>query len=164
MISLFAVSGNWFSDQHPQLKKYHPEVQLGTRRSIGINREYSFVLNGTFLLVKNTSTYVPQEKNPKGEVYEDWGLFSRDRSHKLFVLRQFNIEGFVNRYTLDTLHTDSATMIFTTEAIENIQSGWRARETYKALNQNEFVETFEVGSPGKEFEGYSETHLRRVKK
>lgn len=43
---------------------------LGTSQ---VEREYEFVLTGTFLFVKNKSTYAPQEKNPKGEVHEDWG-------------------------------------------------------------------------------------------
>jgi hypothetical protein len=30
VVSLFAMSGNLFPDQHPQSKKYHPEVQPGT--------------------------------------------------------------------------------------------------------------------------------------
>ena len=44
-----------------------------------VEREYQFVLNGKYLQAKNKSTYPPQEKNPKGEVHEDWGLFSYDR-------------------------------------------------------------------------------------
>jgi len=38
-----------------------------------VERKYEFVLNGKFLSVRNKSTYDPQEKNPKGEVHEDWG-------------------------------------------------------------------------------------------
>src|SRR5262245_20801367 len=38
-----------------------------------VEREYQFVLNGKFLQAKNKSTYPPQEKNPKGEIHEDWG-------------------------------------------------------------------------------------------
>lgn len=89
-----------------------------------VEREYEFVLNGKFLFVKNTSTYAPQEKNPKREVHEEWGLYSRDRARRLFLLRQFTVEGFVNQYILDTLRTDSTAIVFVTEAIENIAPGW----------------------------------------
>lgn len=128
-----------------------------------VEREYEFVLAGKFLSVKNKSTYVPQEKNPKGEVHEEWGLFSRDRGRKLFVFRQFTVEGFVNQYILDTLHTDSTSIAFVTEAIENIPAGWRGKETYKIINADEFVETFELAGPGKEFEVYSENRLKRIR-
>jgi hypothetical protein len=114
-----------------------------------VEREYQFVLNGKFLEARNKSVYEPQEKNPKGEVREDWGFFSYDRSRKKFVLRQFHVEGFVNQYVLDSLAADGKTLVLVTESIENIPAGWRARETYKILNDNEFVELFELAEPGK---------------
>lgn len=129
-----------------------------------VKREYRFILNGTFLLVRNTSTYPPQEKNAKGEVHEDWGIFSRDRSRKLFVLRQFNVEGFVNQFILDTSGTDTTTLVFITEAIENIPPGWRARESYEVINEDEFIETFDLSAPGKEYQLYSRNHLKRAVK
>lgn len=129
-----------------------------------VHREYQFVMNGTFLSVRNTSTYAPQEKNPRGELHEDWGMFSRDKARKLFVLRQFNKEGFVNQYIIDTLHSDSTALVFMTESIENIPAGWRGKETYRFLNGNEFVETFQLAAPGKDFEVYSEARLKRTKK
>jgi hypothetical protein len=52
-------------------------------------------------------------------------------------------------------------IVFTTEGIENIPAGWRARETYKILGADEFVEVFELAKPGKDFELYSEGHYRR---
>lgn len=91
-------------------------------------------------------------------------MFSRDRVRKLFVLRQFNLEGFVNQYILDTLHTDSTAIVFVTEAIENIAPGWRGKEAYKIINADEFVETFELAAPGKEFEVYAENRLKRIRK
>jgi hypothetical protein len=128
-----------------------------------VEREYQFVLNGKFLHAKNKSTYPPQEKNPKGEVHEDWGLFSYDRGRKQFVLRQFHVEGFVNQYALDRAASNDKTLVFVTESIENIPAGWRAREIYRILNNDEFVETFELAGPGKEFEVYSENRFKRKK-
>ncbi|MCI0388026.1 MAG: hypothetical protein MOB07_04565 [Acidobacteria bacterium] len=128
-----------------------------------VEREYQFVLNGKYLSAKNKSTYSPQEKNPKGEVHEDWGLISYDRDRKLFVLRQFHIEGFVNQYTLDMATSNSKTLVFVTESIENITTGWRARESYRILNNDEFIEVFELAAPGKEFEIYAENHFKRRK-
>ena len=126
-------------------------------------REYQFVLQDKFLEVRNKSVYEPQESNPKGEVHEDWGFFSYDANRKKFVLRQFFVEGYVNQYVLDSLSSDGKTFIFVTESIENILSGWRARETYRILNQNEFTETFELAAPDKDFEVYIENHFKRKK-
>jgi hypothetical protein len=128
-----------------------------------VERTYQFALNGKFLEAKNRSTYPPQEKNPKGEVHEDWGLFSYDRSRKQFVLRQFHVEGFVNQYAWDAVASNNKTFVFVSEGIENIPVGWRARESYRILNNDEFVEVFELAAPGKEFELYSENRLKRKK-
>lgn len=126
-------------------------------------REYQFALNGKFLHVKNKSTYAPQEKNPKGEVHEDMGFFSYDRSRKKFILRQFHVEGFVNQYLFDSKSEDGKTLSFITESIENIPAGFKAKETYRILNDSEFTETFELAEPGKAFEIYSETRFKRKK-
>jgi hypothetical protein len=62
-----------------------------------VSRTYEFVLGNKFLHVTNKSTYPPQDKNPKGEIHEDWGMFSHDSGRKKLVLRQFHLEGFVNQ-------------------------------------------------------------------
>jgi hypothetical protein len=126
-------------------------------------REYQLVLNGKFLQVQNQSIYDPQPKNPKGEIHEDWGMISYDKSRKQFVFRQFHVEGFVNQYVLTDLSPDGKIIVFTSEAIENIPAGWRARETYKIVNSDEFIEIFELAAPGKDFEVYSESRHRRRK-
>ena len=50
-----------------------------------------------------------------------------------------------------------------TVRIENIAAGWRAKESFRILSPDEFVETFSLAVPGKDFEVYAETHLKRVK-
>jgi hypothetical protein len=50
---------------------------------------------------------------------------------------------------------------FTTEAIENIGAGWRAREIYPVIGLDEFGEGFELAPPGGEFRLYSQSHLSR---
>jgi hypothetical protein len=128
-----------------------------------VTREYQFVLNGRFLEARNQSTYRPQEKNPRGEVHEDWSMFSYDRTRKAFVLRQFHVEGFVNQYLGEAASADARTLRFVSESIENIPAGFRARETYELLNADEFIETFEIAEPGQEFELYSRARFKRKK-
>lgn len=125
-------------------------------------RTYRLVLNKRFIEVKNKSVYPSSEKKPKGEVHEDWGFFSYDKGRRTFVLRQFHVEGFVNQYKLDSISTDGRTIVFTSEAIENIPRGWRARETYDILDSNRVRETFELAEPNKEFELYTRVELNRV--
>ncbi len=129
-----------------------------------VERTYEFVLNNNYLHVKSQSIYPPQDQNPKGEVHQDMGFYSYDKSRKVFVFRQFHVEGFVNQYALDTLAPDGLTISFVTESIENIPPGWQGRETYRVLNSDEFTETFELAGPGKDFEIYSESHLKRINK
>jgi hypothetical protein len=118
-----------------------------------------FVLANKYLEVRNKSTYPAQPKNPKGEVHEGWGMISYDRSRKRLVLRQFHAEGFVNQYAAEPHR--GGVLSFSSESIENIPAGFRARESYTIMGPNEFVERFEIAEPGKEFELYSETHFRR---
>ncbi len=128
-----------------------------------IERDYQYVLNGEFLQSRNKSVYPAQKANPTGEVHEDWGLFSYDRTRGQFVLRQFHVEGFVTQYASEREPSDGKTLRFVSESIENIGAGWRARETYKIVNDNEFTETFELAAPGKDFEVYTEGHFKRKK-
>lgn len=127
-------------------------------------RSYELVLNKKFIEVKNKSTYPPSKDNPKGEVHEDHGFISYDKSRKTFVLRQFHIEGFVNEYKMASISADGKTLVFISESIENIPPDFRARETYQIISNNEFAETFELAEPGKEFEVYSKAVLKRQKK
>ncbi len=124
-------------------------------------REYKFIMNHRFIQVLNKSTYPPQEKNPKGETHEDVGFISYDKAAKKLMLRQFHIEGFVNQFALENISGDRRTIAFISTAIENIALGWRARESYQILNDNEFIETFALAEPGHDFATYSETHFRR---
>lgn len=124
-------------------------------------RSYEFVLGNRFLQIRNTTTYPPQDKNPKGEVHEDMGFVSYDTARKKLVLRQFHVEGFVNQFVLQS--ASPTEIVFVSEAIENIPAGWRARESYRISGPDEFTERFELAEPGKEFSLYSETRFRRNK-
>lgn len=126
-----------------------------------MEREYVFVLRNRFIQVSNKAVYPPQEKNPKGETHEDLGYIGYDRASKKLIFRQFHVEGFVVQYSLESISDDGRSLVFTSTAIENIPTGWRARETYRFLNIDEFVETFALAGPGKEFETYSESRFRR---
>ena len=126
-----------------------------------MEREYVFVLRDRFVRVSNTAVYPPQQNNPKGETHEDLGFIGYDRVLKKLTFRQFHVEGFVILYSLESVSEDGRTFAFISTAIENIPPGWRARETYRFLSNDEFIETFALAGPGKEFETYSETRFRR---
>ncbi len=121
-----------------------------------VQSEYMRILNSRFIRAQNQSVYQPQDKNPKGETHEDLAVFSFDTTRRRAIMRQFHVEGFVNQYAAD-LDSEPTRFVFTTEAIENIPPGWRARETYVVLGPNEFEEVFELAGPGKMFELYSST-------
>lgn len=126
-------------------------------------RSYQIVLNKKFIEIKNKSTYPPSKDNTKGEVHEDRGFISFDKTRRTFVMRQFHVEGFVNQYKIESISLDGKTIIFISESIENIPAGFRAKETYQIMGDNEFTETFELAEPGKDFELYSKAILKRVK-
>jgi hypothetical protein len=124
-------------------------------------RTYAFALTDRFIQVNHRSVYPVQEKNPQGETHEDVGFISYDKAAKKFVFRQFHVEGFVNHYVLESISADGKTIVFATVAIENLPAGFRGRETYRLVSDNEFVETFAMAEPGKDFATYSETRFRR---
>jgi hypothetical protein len=126
-----------------------------------VEREYERALGNRFIRVRNRSTYPPQEKNPRGETHHDEGFFSFDRARKRLVFRQFHVEGFVNQY-VEEPSTRAGEVVFTSEAIENIPPGFRARETYILKGPDEVEEIFELAEPGKPFAVYSRARLTRV--
>ena len=123
-------------------------------------REYRLVMNDRFIEIRNTTTYPPQSRNPKGETHEDAGYISYDRNRKTLVLRQFHIEGFVNTYVATRMTPQD--IQFTSEAIESIAPGWRARETYRRINDTEWSELFELAEPGGDFAKYAEGRFVRA--
>jgi hypothetical protein len=125
-----------------------------------VERQYERVLGSRFVQVRNRTNYPPQEKNPKGETHEDIGFFSFDSARKRGVFRQFHIEGFVNQYALEPSSTVDR-VVFSSESIENIPAGFRARETYVFSGRDQLEEIFEIAEPGKDFEVYSRSRLAR---
>jgi len=127
-----------------------------------VKRTYRFVLGDQFLHEQNVSTYPPQPKNEKGEIHEHWSLFSHDRARHTLVLRQFHQEGFVNQYAM-TAGSPAGTVVFESEALENVHPGWKARETYQVVSPDEFMETFELASGSGAYEVYSKALFKRVR-
>lgn len=124
-------------------------------------RSYNFIFNKKFIEVKNKSVYPPDANNPEGEIHEDIGYISFDKIRKIFVLRQFHKEGFVNQYKQDTISSDGKRIVFISESIENIKPGWRAKEIYQIFGEKEFSETFELSPPGKNFTIYTKVLLKK---
>jgi len=114
-------------------------------------REYRFILNGRYLLSQNASAFEPQEGLPEGDRHEDWTIFSYDQGRHTVVIRQFNSEGFVNRFVLDASSEMPTKMVFLSEASENSPPGLRARLTYEKVSDDELHETFELAMPGEDF-------------
>lgn len=67
------------------------------------------------------------------------------------------------QYRSEAITPDTKPLVFSSGNLENLPAGWRARETYRILNSDEFIEVFELAAPGKEFGVYSENHFKRQK-
>ena len=172
-VLIVAFGANGVSAQSPQAPGNAPDTWAPLRFLLGtwegtstgqpgngsVRREYRLILRDRFIEVRNTSTYLPQEKNPKGEVHEDVGYISYDRAGKTFRFRQFHVEGFVTTYVGNTSALPA--IAFNSETLENLPSGWRARETYQLIDDDSLVERFELAEPGKDFVVYSEARFRR---
>jgi hypothetical protein len=126
-----------------------------------VEAKYTFVLKETFVEAWHRAVFVPDEKNPEGEVHEDRGFMSYDHHRKTIVYRQFHIEGFVNQYVLDSLSSDGTTFIFVSEAIENAPAGTRAREVFSFVTSDQLQTEFHVAWPDQDFQCYSRNELKR---
>jgi hypothetical protein len=170
MCCLLGVSGLAGASQAPSVSRLSAVQPLvgkwqgtseGQPGSGTLTREYRAVLRDRFIEETNRSVYPAQEKNPKGEIHEHRSFFSFDNARKTVVFRQFHGEGFVNQYVLEPT-TKPGVLVFVSEAIENIPKGYRARETYTFISENEFEEVFEIAEPGKDFALYSKARLKRI--
>jgi hypothetical protein len=153
------LAGDHWSLLRPFLGRWTGTGQGEPGRSTVV-REYRAAVGGRYLWGRNRSVYPPQEKNPKGETHDHWDMISWDKNRKSFVLRQFHVEGFVNQYRIES--RDDGAIVFTSEAIENIAAGWRARETYRFAGE-QLIELFELAPPGKDFSVYAENVLHRAR-
>jgi hypothetical protein len=68
-------------------------------------------------------------------------------------------EGFVNQFAMMPTNVGGP-LVFESEALENVPKGWKARETYQVISNDEFVETFEIASTGP-YEIYSRSRFKR---
>ncbi|MEE9442589.1 MAG: hypothetical protein V3V99_07965 [candidate division Zixibacteria bacterium] len=126
-------------------------------------REYKFILGDNYLHCVNKAVFKPQDKNPKGEVHEDWMFFSFDAGRKKHVMRQFNIEGFTNQFVIDSVSFDGKTIVMTTEYVENGPPGTKARYILMITGDDEFTEIFELAFSGKELKECLKNNWTRKK-
>lgn len=126
-----------------------------------VEREYQFILNEQFIQISDRAVYEPQERNPEGEVHEEIGFISYDRTREIHILREFHVEGYVNQYVLEDPLPDGGKLVFRTEAIENIPPDWQARTTYEILGDNEFIETFDLAGPGGDWSCFITNEFKR---
>jgi hypothetical protein len=127
-----------------------------------IEREYEYLMGGTYIIGKNISTYEKQEKNPEGEIHDHWDIISYDKVRAKYVFRQFHAEDITNTFSLDSLKAAQGILEFESESIENFIEGWKAKEVYKIINENEFIEIFYLAAPGKEYSEYIRNTFKRI--
>jgi len=126
-----------------------------------VERTYELVLGGKFVEEHNTSTYAATAPDRKPEIHHHRGFISFDKARSTLMLRHFHEEGFVNLYALNAAASTTTHLVFESVSFENFSNQWKARETYDVVSADEFIETFELAEPGKEFAVYSHNHFRR---
>jgi len=125
-------------------------------------REYRFALNGHFLWQHDRSVYETGNTASPQFIHEDEGYFSYDATQKKILWMQFHSEGLVNEYALESAGADGKSLEFVTTQIQNLP-GFRAKKLYRIVSPDAIDETFWLAPPGKDFEPYTEAHLKRVK-
>ena len=125
------------------------------------SREYRLELNGKFLYQRDRSVYRTEGASAKPLIHEDIGFFSFDTEKRRIIWRQFHSEGYVNEYVLNSVSDDGKSLEFVTTRIENLP-GFRAKKIYRVLSADEIEETFLLAPPGKDFEPYTVSRLKRT--
>ncbi|MCH7613342.1 MAG: hypothetical protein IIB45_08295 [Candidatus Marinimicrobia bacterium] len=160
------------SQNNAQTKKWEPlEFLIGKWEGYGVGkfgnsdviREYEYLMGRTYIIGKNKSIYEKQEQNPKGEIHDNWDIFSYDKIRAKYILRQFHAEDITNTYGLDSLNAFNGIYEFESEAIENFGIGWRAKEVYQIIDNDHFIELFYLAAPGKEYSEYVRNTFTRIK-
>lgn len=121
--------------------------KLGT--GVGV-RSYEFTLGDNFLMYRHASVRIPQEKSPEGDHHREFGVFSFDSERNKIILREFFVEGYVNRYVCDS---GDSRLVCVTEHVES-GPGIRARLTLEIDSPFTFEEVFEIAFPESELEVY----------
>ena len=169
-LALFAMTGALAADDKSpdqwepvrfMLGSWHGEA-TGEPGKGTVERTYEWTLAGKFIREVNTSTYQARDGKPP-EVHHHHGYISYDKARKALMLRHFHEEGFVNLYVFNDQASSKARLVFNSVNFENFSNDWKARETYEIVSPDEFIETFELAEPGKEFVIYSRTRLKRNK-
>ena len=128
-----------------------------------VTQMYEFIWDGKYLQMRTKAVFEPTEKNPKGEVHEDLGIFSYDQNRKTFVFRQFHVEGFVIQYILEKKEDSKNEWTFVSEHIENAPPGTKAKEVFKFVSEDKIEQSFHVAWPNRDFACYSLNNLKRIK-
>ena len=128
-----------------------------------IEREYKYLMGAAYIIGKNKSTYEKQEKNPEGEIHDHWDIISYDKVRAKYFFRQFHAEDITNTFSLDSINAAKGILEFESESIENFREGWRAKEVYKIINEDEFIEIFYLASPGNEYTEFVRSSFKRIK-
>ncbi len=127
-----------------------------------VERKYEYFMGATFILAKNKSIYQKQAQNLHGEIHDNWDIISYDKDQSKYVLRQFHAEDIINTYSADSSKIALGIYSFESESIENFRLGWKARETYKILNEDEFIEIFYLSPPNGVWVEYVRNHFKRI--
>ncbi|MFQ6608580.1 MAG: hypothetical protein ACE5EE_08585 [Fidelibacterota bacterium] len=135
---------------------------IGKFGDSNVTREYEYFMGRTYIIGKNRSIYEEQERNPQGEIHDNWDIFSYDKARAKYVLRQFHAEDIINTYILDSLKAINGIYEFESEAIENFGVGWKAKEVYHIIDNDHFDEIFYLASPGKEYLEYVRNTFTRI--
>lgn len=120
-----------------------------------LTKSWSFALNEQFLHCRTKSVAA-------SEVHEDWSMLSYDKDRKVFVLREFHSEGYVNQYKVEVFD-EGLMFVFETESVENgFSPGLRAQTTIHFVSEDEIAQEFALASPGEDWNVCASSTLRRA--
>ncbi|MBI4931191.1 MAG: hypothetical protein HY841_10545 [Bacteroidetes bacterium] len=162
LLPLFAFTQQVKTEHSPYALKdfsvyFNGSWENDTAKSEGMGqgtRQYELILNNAHLQVSNKANNLSQDKKTMVCYHQDIGVFSYDKSRKKIIYREFTSEKFFSQYVCDSISPDKKTFIFHSESFENVPAGYKGRITITILEENIFIEHFELAEAGKSFQTY----------
>lgn len=137
-------------------------VGEGKWGSSSAERRYHLIFGQTFIQGHGRSVYPRQDRNKEGESHESLDIFSFDEQRQRVVLRQFDNEGFVTTYYLNSETSERDRLIFEAEHLENVPTGWKAKIIFEVKEKDEFHEHFYLDTATGAYERYLTTRFLKI--
>lgn len=124
------------------------------------HREFLRILGDRYIQIESHDMHTPEQRD-RNPAPHDWiGIVSFDVARQKLVLRQFVTDGSVILYMAEP-YAKGRRLVFSSEVVENLSPGAKARVTYDVIAPDELEEVVERADPDADFRIQSNSRVKR---